>query len=175
MQVSQRLGSLALAAAVAFGGYAIAATSAPAAARTDCASNANIRSVHNHLDGLIDRLTHDRRDYGGHKANAIRDLSNARGELDAAAQYAIQNDHENPACLRGLGSIRDCDANRIMRSQRNSNGDMARVRRLVDRMIGQLDGDQRDYGGHRVNAIRDMQAARGEITAAEQYARSRGY
>ncbi len=175
MQLSQRFGGLVLATAVAAGVTAFAATALPAAARTDCASNTNIRRVHDRLDGTIDRLTHDQRDYGGHKANAIRDLANARGELYAAAQYAIENDHENPACIRSLGSIGDADANRGTRTQRGSNIDMARVAGYVERLIDQLNGDQRDYGGHRVNAIRDMQAARSEIAAAEQFARARGY
>ena len=37
---------------------------APAMARTDCSSNANLAHVHRRLDGAIDQLSHDQRDYG---------------------------------------------------------------------------------------------------------------
>ena len=61
------------------------------------------------------------------------------------------------------------------RGQKHSNRDMRHIGRAVDRMIAALQHDQRDYGGHRVAALNDLQQAHNEITAAEQFARANGY
>ena len=148
---------------------------APAQARTDCASNGNLARVNARLDGAIDRLSQDQRDYGGHKGQAMGDLQNARNELNAAAQWATANDHENPACFApgGPGDVRD--VNRGPRTQGGSNRDLRHVRSWVERMIDQLQRDQHDYDGHRIRAIADMQAARTQLVAAEAWARGHGY
>jgi hypothetical protein len=61
------------------------------------------------------------------------------------------------------------------RSQYGSNRNLWNVDAQVRGLIGQLNHDDRDYGGHRVNAVNDLQAARNEIVAAEQFARQHGY
>ena len=175
MHTLHRLGTLALAAAVGFGGYAFVATVAPAAARADCASNANIWQVHRHLDGAIDQLGHDGHDYGGHRVNAIADLQRARGELVAAEQYAIEHDRENPGCVRAHGPTGGSDRTWGTRAQRGSNANIAQVGRWVERMSDQLQRDQHDYDGHRVAAICDLQNARGELAEAERYVGARRY
>jgi hypothetical protein len=43
------------------------------------------------------------------------------------------------------------------------------VRRALERLIDQLQHDQRDYGGYRVRAIEDMRRARQNLTAALQW------
>lgn len=151
------------------------ALSVPADARTDCASNANLAQVHRRLDGAIDQLQHDQRDYGGHRVDAINDLQNARAQLVAAEQWAVNYDRENPACTRAYGPTGGSDANWGTRSQAGSNRDVWAVRSWVERMIDQLQTDQHDYDGHRVAAINAMQAARAQLVDAERYAGSRGY
>ena len=121
------------------------------------------------MDGAIDQLQHDQRDYGGHRVNAINDLQNARNEIVAAEQYAINVDHDNGRCYRAGGPTGGSDANWGLRGQGGSNRNLLGVRRWVENMIDQLQRDQRDYGGHRVNAINDMQAARNELIAGERY------
>ncbi|HXP95052.1 MAG TPA: hypothetical protein VN905_16375 [Candidatus Binatia bacterium] len=63
----------------------------------------------------------------------------------------------------------------VDRGQYGSNRNMWYVDGRVKDLIVQLNHDDRDYGGHRVNAINDLQAARNEIAAAEQFARQHGY
>ena len=63
----------------------------------------------------------------------------------------------------------------FQRGQGSSNRDMRKISRGVDRMIPALENDQPDYGSHRVAALNDLQQARGEITAAEQFAKANGY
>lgn len=43
------------------------------------------------------------------------------------------------------------------------------VRTHLGSLIGQLDHDNQDYGGHRVAAISDMQRAEAQLTQALQY------
>lgn len=142
---------------------------APALATGDCRSDQNLMHVHRRLDGAIDQLSHDRSDYGGHRVSAINDLQNARNELVAAEQYAINTDHDNPSCFRAGGPTGGSDYNWGDRGQGNSNRNLLGVRRWVENMIDQLQRDQRDYGGHRVNALNDLRQARNELIAAERY------
>lgn len=156
-------------------GLAIGAPSPALAARQDCASNANLVHVRRRLDGAIDRLGHDRHDYGGHRVAAIGDLQNARAALMAAASYAITVRHESPSCMYPRGTTGGSDRRFGIRNQGPSNRDVWIVRAWVERMIAQLNGDQRDYGGHRAAALADMQAARAQLVQAERYARSHGH
>jgi hypothetical protein len=49
---------------------------------------------------------------------------------------------------------------------------LMRVHRRLLGAITQLSNDQKDYGGHRVAALNDLQSARTEIVAAESYAQT---
>lgn len=147
----------------------------PADARTDCASNSSLAHVHRRLDGAIDQLQHDQRDYGGHRVDAINDLQNARAQLVAAEQWAANTDRENPACMRAYGPTGGGDVSWGVRGQGGSNRDVWYVSSWTENMIDQLERDQHDYDGHRVAAINAMQAARSQLLAAERYAGSHGY
>ncbi len=61
-----------------------------------------------------------------------------------------------------------------LRGERGSAGNMLSVRRRVEKLIDQLQRDRRDYGGHRVAAIADLQNARNEIIAAISYDSTHG-
>jgi len=43
------------------------------------------------------------------------------------------------------------------------------VRSHLGSLIGELERDNHDYGGHRVDAVNDMQQAESQITQALQY------
>ena len=145
----------------------------PAQARTDCASNSNLAFVHHRLDGAIDQLQHDQRDYGGHRVDAINDLQNAREQLVEAERWAVNNDHENAPCRRayGPGSAGGSNVNWGVRGDVGSDRDLRYVNSWIGGMIEQLQRDQRDYDGHRVAAINAMQAARIQLVEAERYDR----
>ncbi len=84
----------AVAGMLAGGGIAAAQTTsaappqvvAQAAMRGDRGSDRNLRAVRRRLEGIIDSLQRDQHDYNGHRVAAIRDLTQARQELDAALQ-----------------------------------------------------------------------------------------
>jgi hypothetical protein len=143
----------------------------PADARTDCASNSNLAYVHRRLDGAIDQLAHDQRDYGGHRVDAINDLQNARAQLVEAERRAVNTDRENPACTKAYGPTGGSDVSWGARGDAASDRDLRYVSMWVGSMIDQLQRDQRDYGGHRIAAISAMQAARIQLAEAERYDR----
>jgi len=55
------------------------------------------------------------------------------------------------------------------RGEVGSARNVAEVRRGLERLIDQLQHDQRDYGGHRVRAIEEMGRARAQLIAALQW------
>jgi hypothetical protein len=55
------------------------------------------------------------------------------------------------------------------RGEVGSARNIAQVRRVLDRLIMQLEQDQRDFGGYRVRAIEDMHRARANLEAALQW------
>ncbi len=59
-------------------------------------------------------------------------------------------------------------------TQGQSNRNLWHVRQRLEADIDMLQHDQRDYGGHRVTALNDLQAARNELLAAEQVAHHDG-
>ncbi|GAC1303541.1 MAG: hypothetical protein NVSMB21_02820 [Vulcanimicrobiaceae bacterium] len=54
------------------------------AERGERGSRHDIRSVERRLERMISRLQHDRRDYGGHRVNAIALMQQANVQLKAA-------------------------------------------------------------------------------------------
>ncbi len=69
----------------AFTATAHAQTMAPT--RGELRSAANIVWVRRRLEGLIDQLQRDQRDYGGHRIAAIGAMQQARVQLDQAIDY----------------------------------------------------------------------------------------
>jgi hypothetical protein len=59
--------------------------------------------------------------------------------------------------------------------QMHSNENIGVAANRSGRLIAMLQRDERDYGGHRANAINDLNNAHNELTAAEQFAETHGY
>ncbi len=177
MHLIRSINTFALAAAVAAGALAVGVSVAPASAEPQCFSNHNVSEVHHRLDGAIDQLQHDDRDYGGHRAAAVDDLAKARQQLFAAEQFAVRRDGEGPACFHAFGPDGGSDVPWGVRGQGSSNRDMWHAVRApaVDGLIAQLNRDNSDYDGHKGNAIADLQAARVQMVAAERFAFDHGY
>ena len=53
----------------------------------------NISHVEGRLKRIIDSLSRDRRDYGGHRVNAINLLNQADAQLEAAIQFDATTPH----------------------------------------------------------------------------------
>lgn len=56
--------------------------------RGQMGSNQNIAQIEQRLNHIMNQLAHDKRDYGGHKAKAIKLLQQAQEQLSKAEQYA---------------------------------------------------------------------------------------
>jgi hypothetical protein len=61
--------------------------------RGEGASARNLQHVRRKLEGLIDQLQHDQRDYGGYRVKAIAALQQARADLDQALQWDATHPH----------------------------------------------------------------------------------
>jgi hypothetical protein len=72
--------------AAALGAVATAAEPAPDA-RLDAMSNRNISFMMTILQATIDDLNQDQRDYGGHRAQAVQLLQQAKAQLEQALDY----------------------------------------------------------------------------------------
>jgi hypothetical protein len=59
-----------------------------------------------------------------------------------------------------------------LRGEYRSAQNLLFVRRRLEALIDQLQQDQRDYDGHRVAAVADMQQARAQLDQAIRYDRS---
>ncbi|HEV3153800.1 MAG TPA: hypothetical protein VGZ02_08360 [Candidatus Baltobacteraceae bacterium] len=104
-------------------------------------SNENLEAVDGYLQSAVSMLQQDQHDYGGWRVRAIAGLEQARGQIREALAYENQN---GPA---------DSGSDRNMRY----------ARWFIERGIDQLQNDQHDYSGHRVDAMNDMQQARQDI------------
>jgi hypothetical protein len=56
-----------------------------------------------------------------------------------------------------------------LRTERGSRLNIRHVRQRLETLIDELQRDQRDYGGHRIDAINLMQQARAQLIQAEQW------
>ena len=172
MKILSHISIIGFAASIALGSAVLPPAGARAEMKIDCSSNRNLWHVHRRLEGVIENLDHDQHDYGGHRDAAIGDLQNARAQIVAAEQYAVGHDGDNPACFRTSGGTGGTNIAWGVRSQGGSNLNIAGVTNWVGRLISQLNSDQRDYGGHRANAVSLMHTAQGQLQQAEQYAQA---
>ncbi len=61
-----------------------------------------------------------------------------------------------------------------LRGNRGSDQNLRREYRKLEQVIDGLQRDQRDYGGHRVQAIQNLQQARQQLDEALEYDRTHG-
>lgn len=61
-----------------------------------------------------------------------------------------------------------------LRGNRGSDQNLRREMRRLEQVIDMLNRDQHDYGGHRVQAIQDLQRARQQLEDALEYDRTHG-
>lgn len=144
-------------------------TAQPAARRNQAQSNENIRIARRHVERAIDGLQRDATDYGGHKERAIDDLQTARQDLDSALDFAASHGNGQGTGVALPGGNGDAGLGG-MRNQGPSNENIVDVRQNVEAAIDALQRDNRDYGGNKERAIDKLQAARGELEAALDFA-----
>ncbi len=107
-------------------------------------SNQSIREAYGQVAELIDELGLDKADYNGHRVAAIAQLNTAKSQLFEALKVRRQTD----------------------RAQGYSDASIRDAQRDVTRIIGNLQRDAADYGGHRLAAIADLQTAATDLQQA---------
>jgi len=87
VNLMDRKGFLGVAAAAGLGAAALSSPANAADARLDAMSNRNISYMMTILQATIDDLNQDQHDYGGHRANAVQLLQQAKAQLEAGLDY----------------------------------------------------------------------------------------
>ena len=132
---------------------------ASSAAVPGAASDANLRWARARVERDIDMLQRDSRDYDGHRVRAINDLQSARYQILLGLGYdAGHETFYNPSTVTGAGAV--------VNRRGYSDANLKYVRRDLERVIDVLQRDNTDYGGHRVDAIAELQQARQQIVDA---------
>jgi hypothetical protein len=138
----KRTGFITAATGAAVGLAALSPTGA--AAENQIQSNYTMRQARAQITGIIAELQTEDTDYGGHRVNAIKNFQEALDQVNAAIR------------------TRDADTP----GQRSSDYVLRQVETETNGLIANLQAGAADYGGHRVKAIADLQAAIGELNAA---------
>jgi len=87
------------------------------------------------------------------------------GLLAIALVAGAATTQTTPAAAQTIGAT----PNAYLRGERGSARNIYRVRIRLERLIDELNNDQHDFGGHRVQAIQLMQQARQQLLLAEQW------
>jgi hypothetical protein len=125
-------------------------------------SDANMRYASNYIERANDYLANDQHDYGGHRVAAMTDLSRARADIAAALAY----DNSHPGAHPMINQPSPVDEAAFVRSQQGSNSNLVYVRAYLERAVDLMQRAPSDFGGYRMKAIADTQAARGQIVTA---------
>jgi hypothetical protein len=148
------------AAAAAVALTALIGQSAPAAAGP---SDSNLAYVSRYVANAEAALQQDRHDYNGHRVAALTDIARARADIASALAY--DNSHERYN-LSAAATANIASEAAFERSQAASDRNLNYVRTHLERAIDLLRRDNHDYGGYRLKAIADLEAARDQIGTA---------
>jgi hypothetical protein len=107
-------------------------------------SNDSLRDYYGFVAELVDELGFDQRDYGGHRVKAIADLNAAKSDLLQALQYRHS----------------------VLRQQTGSDTTLREEYARLKQVIARLAADNSDYGGHKADAMAQLQKAQTELEAA---------
>ena len=129
------------------------------------ASDSNMSYVSRYVERASDALQNDRHDYHGHRATALADIARARADIASAIAY--DNSHEHLASTAAATAmVNAADEAAFERSQESSDRNLNYVRTYLERALDMLRRDRADYGGYRLRAIHDLEAARDQIGTA---------
>jgi hypothetical protein len=133
---------------------------APAAAGP---SDSNMVYVSRYIDRAAQALQQDQHDYNGHRAAAVADIDRARSDIASALAY--DNSHERYN-LSSAAMANVTAETAFENSQNGSDRNLTYVKAYLERALDMLRNDNHDYGGYRVKAIADIEAARDQIATA---------
>jgi hypothetical protein len=114
------------------------------------------------LQTLNNTLANADRDYDWHRANAVVDISRADLQLGDALNFVGQKTDVDPAPMR-------TDKGAHPESQKLSDAQLAAEIPVLNMAIKILEHADHDYGGHRVDAIHDLEAAVVQLEKALAY------
>lgn len=140
--------------AAPLGGYPVAVG--------DRSSDSNLRWASVRIEQDIDMLQRDRRDYAGHRADAVGLLRDAQAQITLGLSYDNGREDAPPAPR----FVRP-DADMVyLRGGSASDENLVDVRHNLEDIASVLERDNYDYEGHRSDAVWLIDRARYEIDLA---------
>ncbi len=103
-------------------------------------------------------------DYGGHRANAVKAIGAAEHQLKFA--LGAHNKGKKPGGKGGKGGKGN-------EPQNISNMQLAEAIPILQRTVGLMEKANHDYGGHREQAIKDVNIAIHQLKAALEFEKKR--
>lgn len=140
---------------------ALIGQTAPAAASSP--SDSNMAYVSRYLQSAAAALQSDRADYAGHRLTALADIARARTDIANALAYDNSHGRYN---FSAAGMANTANEAAFERTQAASDRNLATVKTYLLHALDMLNRDRPDYGGYRLKAISDVEAARDQITVA---------
>ena len=122
-------------------------------------SDQNLRWARGRIEFDIDQLQRDQHDYDGHRVKAIEAFQDARNQLDIALAYDR---------YRGDAAVA-VPYEPAWPVDNRSDANLVQVRRDIENVIDNLQRDDRDYGGHRSDAISLLQSGSQQLDDALRY------
>jgi hypothetical protein len=113
-------------------------------------------------------------DYGGHRADAVRDIGKAEKQLRQAL-HAVHK-HPNPMAGTGKGAGATGGGgkgNPHPEPQALSNAQLAASIPALEQVVVFLQKADHDYGGHRAAAVTDLNAAIAQLGKALKFAQEK--
>lgn len=120
-------------------------------------SDASLRWARTRVERDLDMLQRDNHDYDGHRVKAISDMQAARYQILLGLGYDANHENLYNASPYASNNVNGCNG---------SDANLIYTRRDVENVIDVLQRDNTDYGGHRVDAIGELQQARQQIVDA---------
>ncbi|MBV9102682.1 MAG: hypothetical protein JO060_03770 [Candidatus Eremiobacteraeota bacterium] len=161
MNLRKALGALAVVGLIGAGANA-------AVAQNMSLSNQNVHNVAASIGTAITSLEKDQRDFDGHRVRGIEHLRGAYRQLRLSVGWARNHGY---GYYDGIPPAPPA-YNGPLYGQGTSDQEIVDVTRAIPGWIAQLQGDARDYGGHRITAMNQLQAAENELNLAIQYFRA---
>jgi len=110
-------------------------------------------------------------DYGGHRAQAVKDIGQAEKQLHEALMY-IHKQHAKTGSTTAKGKGTGKNNNPHPEPQKLSDAELASSVPVLHQTVVMLEKADHDYGGHRAKAVTDLKAAVTQLEKALKFSKA---
>jgi hypothetical protein len=158
---------------VALGGLALAGVSAAAEKakpEPQAASNHQLVEAMHVLQATKKTLEAADHDYGGHRADAVKAIGAAHHQLKLALEFVHKGKADGTGKLAG-GTGKPAGNSEPQKISDMQLADAIPILKTTVRVLQKAD---HDYGGHRADAVRDLEGAIKELEKALEFVKKQG-